>query len=77
MKTKTRSKFEQEFNRELSEIYTLDEAVDKFIYLTNKSRGASCSLRTLQAAYHNQTLATLLRRLDQTAFNVAFNESNY
>ncbi len=77
MKAKTRNQFEQELNQSLSENYSFDAAMDKFIYLTNKCRGNSCSLPTLQSAYHNETLGTLLRRLDQTAFNQAFSDGNY
>lgn len=59
---------EQQLNQSLSESYSEEEAVDRFIYLTNPSRGKHTTEINLQNCYHNCTLGTLLRRLDPTAF---------
>jgi hypothetical protein len=63
-------KKEKRLNDELSDIYTVDEAIDKFLYLTSPNRGEYISERELREHYENRELGTLLKRLDPIAYNM-------
>jgi len=61
--------------RRLNEIYfdsySEEQAVEAFIYLTNKDRiGKHTTVNNIRNAYRRRELGTLLRRLDPIAFNV-------
>lgn len=66
-------KKERRLNDELSDIYTVDEAIDKFLYLTSPKRGEHISERELREHYENRELGTLLKRLDPIAYNMIEN----
>jgi len=59
---------EQRLNKLFSECFTMEEALDNLIYLTNKSRGKSTSESHIIKCYVNGTLGSLLKRLDLIAF---------
>jgi len=61
---------EEELNRTFSDCQSEDDAVDNFIYLTNKDRGEATTEGGIRKCYRENTLGTLLRRLDPIAFNV-------
>jgi hypothetical protein len=62
---------EQKLNDLFSSCYSVDEALDNFIYLTNKSRGKHTTEQNIIIQYHNRKLGSLLKRLDPIAFNCA------
>lgn len=63
---------EKYLNQVYSDSFTEDQAVEQFIYLTNKSRaGGVTTENKIRKAYRDRTLGRLLRRLDFTAFNCA------
>lgn len=59
---------ERNLNQQLSESYTEDQAYYRFMYLTNPSRGRHTTENHIRKCYRNETLGSLLRRLDPTAF---------
>lgn len=62
---------EKRLNEQFSEIYSEDQAVESFIYLTNKSRGKATTENNIRKAYREGKLGSLLKRLDFTAFSCA------
>jgi 5,10-methenyltetrahydromethanopterin hydrogenase len=60
---------EQNLNLLLTECYSEEEAVDQFIYLTNKARGKHTTEQSIRNALRNASLGSLLKRLDPIAFN--------
>lgn len=65
------SKKETRLNNSYSELFSEDQAIDIFIYLTNKNRGKHTSESNLRKCYRNNTLGTLLKRQDPIAYNCA------
>jgi hypothetical protein len=62
--------------RFLNELYTdsigsEDEAVEQFIYLTNKNRFPRTTEANIIKCFHNRSLGSLLKRLDYTAFSAS------
>ena len=49
--------------------FSEEQAVDNFIYLTNKERGKKTTESNIRKAYRRRELGSLLRRLDPIAFN--------
>jgi len=68
----TKKEKEQELNYMYSETYNEDEAIEQFIYLTNRNRGKgnTTTIAHIRKCYQNEKLGTLLRRLDPISFNV-------
>lgn len=62
---------EQKLNSLYSSCYSLEDAIDNFIYLTNKDRGKATTEQNIIKQYHAGKLGTLLKRLDPIAFNCA------
>ena len=62
-------KKEQDLNLSLTDTMSEEQALDRFIYLTNKGRGTHCTESTIRKAYRNYTLGSLLKRLDPIAYN--------
>lgn len=72
MKNETLKQKEKRLNEQLSDIYSQEQAVDQFIYLTVKGRqGGRTTEARIRAAHANRELGTLLRRYDPIAFNCA------
>jgi len=71
MKFNTAAQREKHLNALYFDAFSEEQAIDNFIYLTNKSRGKYTTERNLRNAYHRRELGTLLRRLDPIAFNCA------
>ena len=69
--TKTKQDKEDYLNTLYSEEYTEEEAVDNFIYMTNRDRGKTTTEAHIRRSYWNGTLGTLLRKLDPIAFELA------
>lgn len=63
-------KKEERLNVLFSEIFSIDEATEKFIYLTNKKRGKTTTTKHIEKCYINNKLGSLLKRLDPIAFNI-------
>lgn len=61
---------EQQISEKISEIFFLDEFLEKFIYLTNPARGSHVSKKKLIASYYNDTFGALLKKYDYTAFKL-------
>ncbi len=62
------NKQEQHLNAILKDIYSEQEAVDNYIYLTNKARGKTTTERNIRTQHNAGQLASLLKRLDPQAF---------
>ena len=64
----TKKDYEEQLNEQLESL-GYEEALESYIYLTNKqTRGNHCRHRTLQIAVQNNKLGTLLRKYDPIAF---------
>ena len=59
----------KKFNQDFIESYNEDDFAERFIYLTNKNRGAHCTENKLRAAYRNGDAATLIKKLDPIMYN--------
>lgn len=69
MKHKNKAAKERHLNALYFDIFSEEQAVDNFIYLTAKNRtGGSTTEAHLRKCYRNRELGTLLRRLDSIAF---------
>lgn len=71
-KKKTKKAYEFYLNNLYSDIYSVEQAIDAFVYLTNRSRGKTATLKRIELAHANRELGTVLRSLDLTAFNTGF-----
>jgi len=70
-------KSRKEYEEHLDDLYydmKEDEVIEKFIYLTNPSRGTHISKGTLRKYYRRGDIGKLLHRLDPVAFNVGYSE---
>lgn len=63
----------EEFDQ-VNEIYQPEEFLDRFDYLTNRTRGNYITKTQLLNAYLCGTFGKMFRRLDPIAFNVARSE---
>ena len=74
----TKKQYEQHLNEFYADIYSEEEAVDNFIYLTSKLRdkGNRTTEGNVRNCYNNHTLGSLHRRLDPISFNVGYEEYN-
>jgi hypothetical protein len=76
-KQKTKIAFENHLNDLYTDSLSEGQAIDQFIYLTNKSRnGEKTTENGIRRAHTNHTLGSMLRRCDPIAFEVAFNDWN-
>jgi hypothetical protein len=67
----TKAAKEKRLNELYFDCYSEEQAVEAFIYLTNKDRiGGKTTVNNIRNAYRRRELGTLLRRLDPIAFNV-------
>lgn len=71
MKFKTAKQKEEYLNALYFDIYSEEQAVESFIYLTNKSRGKATTENNIRNHYKRRELGTLLRKFDPIAFNCA------
>jgi hypothetical protein len=71
MKHKTLAAKERHLNQLYADIFSQEQAVEHFIYLTNKSRGNYTTEANIRKHHTNHTLGTLLRKYDPIAFNTA------
>jgi len=69
MKTDTKKDKLRRVNEMFSDCLSASQWEDQYIYLTNPSRGAHCSINALRAAHTNHECGLLLRRLDPIAYN--------
>jgi len=60
---------EQHLNDMFADIYSEEEAVDNFVYLTSKNREKRTTERNIRNCFVNHTLGSLLKRLDPVALN--------
>lgn len=75
MNNLTDKEAERRLNELYAEIYTEDDAVDNFIYLTVKDRiGGSTTEGHIRNCWQRRELGSLLRRLDPVAFHCAKND---
>ncbi len=63
----TNKQLEQKLNEDFSSL-SYDEAMERFAYLGNKSRGEYAQPATIQRAYSASKLGTLLKKYDPIAF---------
>lgn len=68
MATENHKQKEHRLNGQFSDSFTEEQAVERFIYLTNKDRGRPTTIANIRRHYKNYALATLLRKHDPTAF---------
>ena len=70
MKFTTQKAKEKHLNALYADIYSEQEAMDNFIYLTNKNRsGGHTTEKNIRTCFYNHTLGSLLRKYDPIAFN--------
>jgi len=67
---KTTNNKMQRVNEMFTDSYSVDQMIDTFIYLTNKSRGKHCTEKAIVTAYNNREFAQLLRRLDPISYQL-------
>jgi hypothetical protein len=62
---------EKYLNELYADSFSEEEAVNAFIYLTNKDRGQGnvTTEKNIRSCYENHTLGSLLKRLDRIAYN--------
>jgi hypothetical protein len=65
---KTNKQKEVHLNEMYTDIFSEEQAVDHFIYLTNKSRSQTTTENHIRKCHGNRTLGSLLKRLDPQAF---------
>ena len=71
MKPETAKQKESRVNELLTDCYSESQALDNFIYLTNKNRnGGTTTEKNILTQYRNRNLAQLIKRLDPTAYNL-------
>lgn len=69
MKHKNNAAKERHLNQLYADCYSEEQAVEQFIYLTNKSRiGGHTTEKHIRHCHRNHMLGSLLRRLDPQAF---------
>lgn len=66
--------YEHYLNDLYDEMYDIESAVDKFIYLTSPKRGKHLTEMEIKKYAQNKSLGTLLREYDETAFYVGRSE---
>ena len=71
MHFKTLSQKEKHLNKLYKDVYSEEQAVDNFIYLTSKQRNKRTTEANIRNCAVNGTLGTLLRKFDPIAFNCA------
>lgn len=71
MKYKNLKAKEKHLNELYADCFSESEAIDNFIYLTNKSRSKHTTEKNILNSFINHELGTLLRKYDPTAFNSA------
>lgn len=70
MKSTARKDKLRRVNEMFSDSLSASQWEDQYIYLTNPSRGAHCSINALRAAHTNHECGLLLRKLDPIAYNL-------
>jgi hypothetical protein len=70
------NKAEKHLNDLLKDAYSEEQAVDSFIYLTNKARGKATTESNIRKHHNNGELASLLKRLDPVAYQCLKNDHN-
>lgn len=70
----TKKAYEAYLNELYADMYANTEAIDNFLYLTNKTRGKHTTIKAIEVAHCNHMLGALLRKFDTIAFNVGFND---
>ena len=60
---------EERLNQLYADIYSEEEAVDNFIYLTHSSRSVRTTEGNIRRKFNDHELGSLLRKLDPIAFN--------
>ena len=71
MKNLTAAQKEKHLNAIYADSYSQSEALDNFIYLTNKARAKRTTEANIIKHFVNHELGTLLRKYDPIAFNCA------
>jgi hypothetical protein len=61
-------KKEKHLNELYFSCFSEEQAVEQFIYLTNKSRGKITTKAHIRKCYQNRELGSLLKRLDPIAY---------
>ena len=59
---------------EFPDIYTEEQFMDNFIYLTTPNRGEYISKNRLRSSYFNRDFGTIVKRYDPTLFHVSRSE---
>lgn len=72
-KQKTPAEHERHLNELYADIYSEEEAVDQFIYLTSKDRKPRTTEANIRQQFNNHQLGTLLRKFDPIAFHTSIN----
>ncbi len=65
------SQKEKHLNALYADMFSEEQAVEHFCYLTNKTRGHATTEANIRKHHRNHTLGSLLRRMDPIAFNTA------
>jgi hypothetical protein len=59
----------ERINEMYTSIYNEEDALDNLIYLTSKNRGERTTESHIRKCYREETLGSLLKRLDPSAYN--------
>lgn len=68
---KTLKKHEYHLNQLYADIYSEEQAVEHFIYLTSNQRKLKTTEANIRKHYVNHELGSLLRKFDPIAFNLS------
>ena len=74
MAKRTAQQHEKHLNALYNDIYSEEQAVDNFIYLTNKGRGKHTTERNIRNKHQRRELGTLLRQFDPISFYSSQND---
>lgn len=70
-KFKTKQQKVKHLNELFTDMFSEEQAVDNFIYLTSKNRSQRTTEQHIRKCHRDRTLGNLLMRLDPVAFQCA------
>lgn len=71
---KSKLAFEVHLNELYTDMYSEEQAIEQFDYLTSKERKPKTTVAYIRKSHANHELGTMLRRLNPDTFNKAYNE---
>ncbi len=68
---RTKGRYEELLNEFITDNYSLEEAVENYMYLTAKENKPNDKSK-ITNRYYNKTIGTYIRRKDPTLFNMGY-----